>query len=264
MNFLLIDASYYVFFRFFALVNWWKFSGKADQCPDPTESPEFIEKFKEVFVAKVAEIEKKLKIKGAVKIAARDCPRPEIWRCALFPEYKGNRDKHGDFECSDFFGIAFTEKLFEKAGAHVISHPALEADDCVAITTQHILANYPEAQVYIIASDMDYLQIAGPQVHIYDLKFNDIRKSKKSTGDPLKDLFCKIVCGDKSDNIPGVFKKCGPKTAEALYEDPGELERRLSEGDARLNYERNRTLVDFQCIPAPLVESFRTEVLRPS
>ena len=36
---------------------------------------------------------------------------------------------------------------------------------------------------------------------------------------PDKDLFVKIVIGDKSDNINGIFKRCGTKTACKYYED---------------------------------------------
>ena len=38
----------------------------------------------------------------------------------------------------------------------------------------------------------------------------------KNAFDTEKNLFCKIVIGDKSDNIPGIFNKCGIKT-EKLF-----------------------------------------------
>ena len=51
-------------------------------------------------------------------------------------------------------------------------------------------------------------------IKLYNLKFKDLTQSKSCFQNPEKDLFCKIVSGDKSDGIPSVFKKCGIKTAE--------------------------------------------------
>ena len=261
MNFLLIDGSYYIFFRYFALLNWWRFSGKAEEGKDPHVNEEFTDRFDSVFVSKIDELRKKLKMKDCVTIVGRDCPRHEIWRMSVLPQYKGNRDKDGDFETSLFFTRAYRQKLFEASGATVLKHDHLEADDCLAITARHILATYPDASITIIASDMDYLQLAGPRLRIMDLKYNDLSNSKGCTGDCTRDLFYKIVCGDKSDNIPGVFKKCGPKTASALYDDKAKFIKKLKDEDAEEAFARNQILVDFDNIPSELVDSFRTNVL---
>lgn len=261
MKFLLIDGSYYIFFRYFALLNWWRFSGKAEEGKDPHVNEEFINRFDTVFKSKIDDLRKKLKMKDCVTIVGRDCPRSEIWRTKLLPQYKGNRDKNGDFETSLFFARAYMQQLFEAAGATVLKHDHLEADDCLAITARHILTTYPDAEITIIASDMDYLQLAGPRLRIIDLKYNDISKSKGATGDAAKDLFCKIVCGDKSDNIPGIFKKCGPKTACGLYDDEGKFLKKLSDEEAQETFVRNQMLIDFDYIPEELVTSFRTSVL---
>ena len=262
MNFLLIDGSYYIFFRYYALLNWWRFSGKAEEGKDPHVNEAFIERFESVFVSKIEEIKKKLKLKNCVTIVGRDCPRSEIWRMAVLPQYKANRDKEGDFEGSQFFARAYERKLFEAAGATVVHHCQLEADDCLAITAKHIIDTYPAAQVTIVASDMDYLQLAGPRLRIVDLKYQDLSQSKASSGNCEQDLFCKIVCGDKSDNIPGVFKKCGPKTALALYNDKAKFVKRLKDEEVGEDLTRNQILIDFDNIPEDLVRSFRESVLR--
>ena len=69
---------------------------------------------------------------------------------------------------------------------------------------------------------MDYLQLACENVELYDLKFKKLTERKSSYNDAKKDLFVKILTGDKSDNIKGVFKKCGQKTA-CKYFDNKEL-----------------------------------------
>ena len=86
---------------------------------------------------------------------------------------------------------------------------------------------------------------------------------KNSTPDnPERDLFCKIVQGDKSDNIPSVFKKCGLKTAQKMYDEPETFRARLEKDGVQDVYERNRTLVDFNRIPQELVDDFKTNCLR--
>ena len=51
--------------------------------------------------------------------------------------------------------------------------------------------------------------------------------NEKSCGDPKKDLEIKIICGDKSDNIPGCFKRCGVKTAMKCIENRDELTKKF-------------------------------------
>lgn len=276
MNFILVDGSYYIFYRYFALTSWWGLARPDEELGIPIENEEFVEKFKSTFISKLKEIPKKLKIKGpVVKIVGRDCPRKNIWRMELFDSYKECRDKDDGFLGGPFFGLAYNcleeqiagnDNLFEDAGVQaVFSYPTLEADDCIAITTKHILDNYPDAHVWIIASDMDYLQLAGDNVTIMNLKYKDISKSKNATGNSDSDKFCKIVCGDKSDDIPGVFKKCGPKTAMKYFNDRDLFEKKLDkEKGARDRYELNKTLVDFDNIPEHLIEGFKKEVLRIS
>ena len=94
-----IDASYFIFYRFYALVQWWKVAKKEEPLGVPIETPEFVEKFRSTFIEKVKEIPKKCGVNPKkVKVnmyAARDCPRADIWRNELFPDYKGNRNYEG-------------------------------------------------------------------------------------------------------------------------------------------------------------------------
>ena len=74
-----------------------------------------------------------------------------------FDTYKENRDTD-DFEGGPFFKMAYDE-LFKQCGIDtILSYDKLEADDCIAITTKKFLKNI-NAEIYIITSDMDYLQL---------------------------------------------------------------------------------------------------------
>jgi len=359
-NYILIDGSYYIFYRYYALNVWLGHQGaipsvslalavgaleamppvelvndeKSSTNPSYVNLPrpqaqvkqtELLEKFKSTFVSKINEIDKKLKLKNTIKYVGKDCRRSEIWRTALYPEYKGTRITNNDFLGAELFKLAYggsapippvdanttdgiadinnggsatnppvgtnptnilygddvtipptasgiadtipptasgiADALFEKAGVkQILSYPSLEADDCIALTAKHLYRVEPDAHIWIIASDMDYLQITNDRIHLYDLKFKNI--CEKSSGNPLQDLFCKIVAGDKSDNIPPVFKKCGIKTAQKYFKDKELFEKKLAaDKTAQEIYKLNTTLVDFNSIPNELVEGFTDEFL---
>ena len=130
-NFLLIDGSYFVFFRFYALLNWFALA-KKDQIIDkehpPHENIEFVEKFKKTFVSKVKELEKKLKIKDPIIVVGKDCPRENIWRMKYLSSYKANRVYDDSFLGGPFFKMAYEDKLFIKGGANkILKYLELEA-----------------------------------------------------------------------------------------------------------------------------------------
>ena len=259
-NFILIDGSYFIFYRFFALLNWFKLAKKEqilDKENPPIKNLEFVDKFKKTFDSKMKEIQKKLKIDNPIVIVGRDCPRETIWRMKYLPSYKANRE-YSDFLGGPFFKLVYEEDLFKKAGANkILKYPGLEADDCLAILTKKLKKTFPDGKITIITSDMDYLQLACENVELYDLKFKKLTERKSSYNDAKKDLFVKILTGDKSDNIKGVFKKCGPKTACKYYENK-ELfnEKLINEVDAMDRYLLNKKIIDFNEIPEDLVNNF--------
>ena len=105
---------------------------------------------------------------------------------------------------------------------------------------------------------MDYLQLVNERTHIYNLKYKQLIESKTAFDTAEKNLFCKIVIGDKSDNIPGIFKKCGIKTAEKLFNDQDEFIKKINLESCNEEYERNKLLVDFNCIPLEYINQVKT------
>ena len=264
-TFIFIDGSYFCFYRYHSLLTWWKnaFPEQSDVLLDPYQNQEFVDKFRKTFVDNVAKIPKSLKLDKndrPIIIVGKDCKRENIWRNELFPNYKGTRAKGSEdgFMGGPFFKMAYEEQLFIQGGARsILKHPKLEADDCIAISVKHLLKEYPDCNIYIITSDKDYLQLAQERVHLYNLAFKDLTEQKSCTGDSNCDLFCKIVTGDVSDNIPSVFPKCGPKTALKYFENRDLFEKKLLESSAfQLQYELNRKIIDFNYIPEELVNEF--------
>ncbi len=271
-HFILIDGSYFIFYRYYALIAWWKVAKKDDELGNPSENEEFVEKYRKTFISKMEEIPKKLGYKKKDKnqpiiMVGKDCSRSEIWRTTMFPNYKGNRD-YTNFHGGPLFSMTYKDNLFQEGGAKaILSHPHLEADDCIAITARHICTTQPKDNtlITIITSDTDYMQICSEQIKLITLKFKPVNNEKNSYGIPEKDLFCKIVIGDKSDNIPGVFKKCGKKTAEKYYDDRELFNKKLDEdesGETRGRYEHNRRMISFDEIPKEYVDEFRRDTLK--
>jgi len=273
-TFIFVDGSYYNFYRYYALMNWWKNAFPEEPLDDPTKNEKFVEKFKKTFVNNLKEIPKKLKLNKEVKpilIVGKDCKREDIWRTELCKnselfkgDYKGNRKNSPEdgFMGGPLFKMAYEEELFEKGGVKaILKHPRLEADDCIAISVKYILKKYPESKIYIITSDKDYLQLAEERVELYSLAFKKLTDQKSCLKDPKCDLFCKIVMGDPSDNIKSVFKSCGPKTALKCYENPEYFEERLKKENAYELYNLNKKLVDFNEIPTNLVDEFIQSLL---
>ena len=95
------------------------------------------------------------------------------------------------------------------------------------------------------------------RVSVVNLQFKDLTKSAKSHDNNQMDLFCKIVAGDKSDNIPPIFNGCGNKTAIKYYENPDDFKKKLASCKSiNDNYNRNKKLVDFNEIPMALKKEF--------
>lgn len=258
-TYIFIDGSYFCFYRYHSLLTWWRnaYPEQLNVLDNPYENEIFVEKFRKIFIESVKNIPKKLKIPKTIKpmiIVGKDCKRQNIWRHELFPTYKANREKEG-FMGAPFFKMVYEDELFIKGGAtKILSHPKLEADDCIALTVKQYLQKYPNCSIYIITSDKDYLQLIEPRVKIVNLQFKNIQKEDVSKE---YELFCKIVCGDKSDNIPAIFPKCGPKTAIKYFNDKEAFEKKLKENkDLELSYQLNTSLISFQSIPSILSEEF--------
>ena len=256
-----IDASYFIFYRFYALVQWWKVAKKDEPLEVPIENPEFVEKFRTTFVEKLKEIPKKCGVNPkkteVAMFVARDCPRSDIWRKEIFPDYKANRNYDG-FQGGPFFAMAYKDDLFAQAGAlATYKHPQLEADDCIALAVKEQLKLNPTGQIYVITSDHDYLQLIAPNVHLINLRFKKLAESKTGSYDPKQNLFIKTVMGDTSDNIPAIFPKCGYVTAKKCYENPEFYQKKKTE-DSEKMFERNNQIINFDCIPEKLCEEFKT------
>ena len=61
-TFIFVDGSYYNFYRYFALMQWWKNAYPDEPLDDPYQNEKFVEKFKKTHVENLINMPKKLKI----------------------------------------------------------------------------------------------------------------------------------------------------------------------------------------------------------
>lgn len=260
-TFIFVDGSYYCFYRYFALQQWWKNAFPDEPLNDPYQNKKFVEKFRKTFVENLEQIPKKLKIhKEPIKpilIVGKDCKRADIWRNDIFPNYKANRVNDG-FMGGPFFKMVYEEELFQKGGAKaILKHPRLEADDCIALSVKYLLNKYPLCKIYIITSDRDYLQLNSHNVDLFTLTYKNLADGKTASGNAENDLKIKIIMGDTSDNIPSVFPKCGLKTAQKCIEDEEFFKKKMSDNQEYYNrFQLNEQLIDFNKIPSNYASEF--------
>jgi 5'-3' exonuclease len=260
-TFIFVDGSYYCFYRYYALQQWWKNAFPDESLDDPYQNKKFVEKFRKTFVENLEQIPKKLKIhKEPIKpilIVGKDCKRADIWRNDIFPNYKANRVNDG-FMGGPFFKMVYEEELFQKGGAKaILKHPRLEADDCIALSVKYLLNKYPLCKIYIITSDRDYLQLNSHNVDLFTLTYKNLADGKTASGNAENDLKIKIIMGDTSDNIPSVFPKCGLKTAQKCIEDEEFFKKKMSDNEEYYKrFEVNEHLIDFNKIPSNYASEF--------
>lgn len=262
-----IDASYFIFFRYHALQNWWKLAKKDESQDFSISNTAFVTKFKQLFVSKFKEIFKKLKIDTTTTkiFIGKDCFQNKIWRNQHINEYKGGRAENK--EIGAFFKMIYQENMFTSIpgiDVTVLEYPTLEADDCIALTVKKLYNSDIENnrvtphKYYIITSDHDYSQLLNDDesIVIYTLKYKNICDSKKLFKNGKKNLFIKICSGDKSDNIPPIFPKCGFVTACKMYDDSTVMAKKINTETIKENMAANNMIINFDCIPAKLQRSF--------
>jgi DNA polymerase-1 len=187
------------------------------------------------------------------------------------------------------------QELLQAFNLPVVTSPGYEADDVLATLAKK--ASETGYRVKILTGDRDLFQLVDPQKGISVLYLStDFLKSNRSSGptefgpeqvkeklgvSPAQVVDFKALCGDKSDNIPGV-KGIGEVTAVKLLNEYGSLEEIYASLDkikgatktkleaGRQDAEHSRYLAQL-IFEAPVgidledakLEGFDTEVLKP-
>jgi 5'-3' exonuclease len=255
---ILIDTSYYIFYRYFSTLKWYQFRNKEIDVTKIHEDEVFMTALFKHTLVEFQTMAKKWNTKLSQIIFCCDCSRDTIWRNQHTDCYKQSRVPNPNFNSHIFFKFyEYLEKHREEWGIHLLVVENLEADDIAYLTKKTLQEKGWNQDIMIVTNDNDYLQLLDSQTKIYNLNGKWVDLSTRSCGDPKKDLKIKLIMGDKSDNIVAIHAGIGPKTAMKLASmDDVEFEKYLEEKNCKETYLKNKTLVDFTMIPAEYMQLF--------
>ena len=144
---------------------------------------------------------------------------PPYWRSKEYPEYKGTRDR--DDQAYPQI-CKWTKERLVADGYSIASSPGFEADDIMASLAPRIQALHQSAVIHLITGDKDATQCIFTNVVVMAPKLGgDLEaRSEQWVYDkwgitPSQVPLLLAICGDKSDNIPGI-KGIGEKGAAKL------------------------------------------------
>ena len=188
------------------------------------------------------------------------------WRRDYFPHYKKNRRKSRDKDGKDWESIFNCLNKIKQELAdyfpykHIEVHGA-EADDIIAT----LVKEYPNEKIMIISGDKDFIQL---QKYSNVSQYSPILKKHVNGEDPADYIRVHILKGDASDGVPNVLsnddvfveglrqKPLSKKKIEAWKD--GDFNGKIVNDNVIRNYERNKTLIDLECIPSEISTNIKT------
>ncbi|HBB55627.1 MAG TPA: DNA polymerase I [Hyphomonadaceae bacterium] len=150
----------------------------------------------------------------------------KTFRNDLYPAYKAHRPPAPEDLAPQFPMIREATRAF---GVPAIELAGYEADDLIATYTRQ--ARAAGAEVVILSSDKDLMQLVGEGVSLFDgMKNKRLGREaviEKFGAGPERVIDIQALSGDSADNIPGA-PGIGPKTAVVLLDEFGSLEALLA------------------------------------
>ena len=233
-HFYLIDGSGYIFRAYYALP---PLTRKSDGLPVGAVSGFCNMLFKLLEDAKSVENVERPTHFAVIFDSARKNFRNEI-----YSDYKANRSEAPDDLIPQFDFIRKSVLAFNLPSIEQLNY---EADDLIATYVDQI--NKIGANVTIVSSDKDLLQLHGKNTRVFDPmknKFLGIEDIKQKFGvKPEQIIDVQSLAGDSSDNVPGV-PGIGIKTAAELINTYGTLEELLKKAHLIKQNKRRETLLE--------------------
>lgn len=145
-------------------------------------------------------------------------------RLKLYPHYKAGRhtkiadDLRARYEYK-LIHTSLLKILLPTLGCYVLTHPETEADDVIAN-----FVGQSKHYTTIVSTDRDFIQLIDSKTRLYrpvTSQMIDVDNVDEFLGySHAYNVAVKIICGDKSDNIPGIMG-IGEKTAIKIFNAAG-------------------------------------------
>ncbi|WP_307233087.1 DNA polymerase I [Pararhizobium capsulatum] len=165
----------------------------------------------------------------------------KTFRNELYDLYKANRTAPPEDLIPQFGLIRHATRAFNLP---CIEKEGYEADDLIA--TYARMAEAAGADVTIVSSDKDLMQLVTANVSMYDsmkdkqISIPEVVEKWGVTPDKMIDL--QAMTGDSTDNVPGI-PGIGPKTAAQLLEEFGDLDTLLARASEIKQQKRRENII---------------------
>jgi len=165
------------------------------------------------------------------------------FRNEIYGDYKANRREMPDDLAPQ---LEHVRRAADAFGVCRIEMVNFEADDLIATYTRH--AAEAGAKVTILSSDKDMMQLVADgrvtmRDPMTDRPIGEAEVREKFGVGPDKVVEVQALCGDSTDNVPGV-PGIGVKTAAELINAYGDLETLLAHADEIKQPKRRQSLLD--------------------
>ena len=192
------------------------------------------------------------------------CDSGNVWRRQAFPNYKAGRKENREKSEHDWtmiFDILSKVKneIKQFLPYKVIEVESVEADDIIAV-----LCRRTNEKVLILSGDKDFIQLHNDRIKQYNPVLNKFVGQGENPSIYIREH---ILKGDRSDGIPNVLsddnvfiegRRQRPLSKKKIEAWCNEIVPTFNEEEQK-NYDRNKQLIDLNCIPKELEDKINRE-----
>ena len=192
------------------------------------------------------------------------CDSGNVWRRQAFPNYKAGRKESREKSEHDWTMIfdilsKVKDEIKTFLPYKVIEVESVEADDIIAV-----LCRRTNEKVLILSGDKDFIQLHNDRIKQYNPVLNKFVGQGENPSIYIREH---ILKGDRSDGIPNVLsddnvfiegRRQRPLSKKKIEAWCNEIVPTFNEEEQK-NYDRNKTLIDLNCIPREFEDKINRE-----
>jgi hypothetical protein len=192
------------------------------------------------------------------------CDSGNVWRRQAFPNYKAGRKANrqkSEHDWTMIFDLLSKVKneIKQFLPYKVVEVETVEADDIIAV-----LCRRTNEKVLILSGDKDFIQLHNDKIKQYNPVLNKFVGQGENPSIYIREH---ILKGDRSDGIPNVLsddnvfiegRRQRPLSKKKIEAWCNEIVPTFNEEEQK-NYDRNKTLIDLNCIPKELEDKINRE-----